>query len=188
MIKRLLILLTVLILGFSSVTLATIVQYNISGNIPCYISGQVEESLIFLPIGGIVSIWDEGNIPNNTPTVTYDIIGYNITIGDYHIIQEGLGGYFHFGTHDVYVNIGGGLYSECFAGPWFYTHWELPDSFAVQGGPPTAWKNCMYEYRNYTFAMEGLSFNITPVPEPTTMLLIGSGLLVIAGFRKKLEL
>jgi len=118
------------IICFGAMCEASIIQYNTTGYLNYYNSNQ-DPDFCSLPISGAVFILDEGNLPENYPTATYSIVNYNLTIGTYNLIQDNPAGQVHFGTHDVYVNIGGGSFTEAFIGPIFYTHFELPASFTV---------------------------------------------------------
>ena len=40
---------------------------------------------------------------------------------------------------------------------------------------------------NTDYAVDNFTYNLNPVPEPTTMLLLGSGLISLAGFRRKMK-
>jgi hypothetical protein len=65
----------------------------------------------------------------------------------------------------------------------FINYWD-PNSPNYFNRVSNYWLNPHIDINNHNYGLEG---SVAPVPEPTTILLLGSGLLGLAGFRKKLK-
>ncbi len=184
--------LLLLVLGISSLGSmagASIVQYNLSGNIP--LSKEIYDpeygtsyEIISLAMNGTCYISDEDLLPDDPYHDYFNIMGYNINIEEYNFIDNNMPGLIRFCSLDVYISLAGGNFTECFRPPH-----ELPSSFTVYSSirPPTDWFSQLYSYSDYTFHPMSLKFERAPapVPEPSTLLLLGSCIPAFALLRRR---
>lgn len=188
--KRIGLLLLVLGLsGLSSMTEASIVQYNLTGNIP--LSREVYDpdngtslEFISLALNGTCLISDEDLLPDDQYHDHFNIMGYNVNIDEYNFIDNDNPGVIRFGTLDVYISLAGGTFTECYGPPH-----ELPSSFTVFSSikRPTDWYSQIYAYSDYNFHTMSLRFERAPepVPEPSTLMLLGSVIPALAVLRRR---
>jgi len=184
-------LLVFFILWFSSMANASLIQYALSGSIP--LTREINDpengsgyEYINLTLNGSCLVSDEDLMPDDPYHNYFNIMDYTISIDGYDFIDEDIAGLIRFCSADVYINMGGGLFSECYALPH-----ELPSSFTVYSSirPPTDWFSQMDSYADCTFHTMALRFDMTstPVLEPSTIVLLGSCIPLLTFFRSRLK-
>jgi len=184
---------TVCIMISGSPVHATAVRYDVTGGL-CYWDGDI--SNLYYQISGSMIISDTDDAPDDI-LAQYQILCYDILIGDTHFTLNDQCGSIQFYPSDVYIWLGGGRFTSNYPGPGTlggFDEFVLPSVFWGDNMPlygcgtePLAWIQAVgdipgYEYSN---GYVNLTENAAPVPEPVTLMLMGSGLFALAFMRKR---
>jgi hypothetical protein len=181
--------------SLSGVASATIINYNVSGGLR-FLDPTLQEDIL-LPISGYALINNNPfEVVYENPDLvwyrSYEIVQYNIMVGNHSfIICHDTEDFVRFTLNDTWIFIGGGEF-DVTSGVT-----SLPNFFlgftSENRAFPRDWINALAgDIDGYNYLSESsnikFSYNSTaPVPEPSTMLLLGSGLLGLIGFRKKIR-
>ncbi len=168
-----------LMIGANSESHATIIEYQVSGNIQYLHDEFPKEYYTSLPIVGSIYILDEPDVESDY-RLHFDIIGYSIFLGDSKLISDV--GELKFTPYGR-INIGGesfelkGLILPTNVDPYLF---EPPEYFEIDPWLaiyPNDWVNQIDPIENYHPYFSYMEFSAVPVPEPSSIALLSCGLI-----------
>ena len=188
--KKIILLAGLIFFALCQLCFAITMKYEVAGYVGCPgIEPHQDPEVVFIPINGYFFI-DSEPIVYDAYSLYFTIEKIDITFGDHNIWQDTDVGTIDYHSHG-YLYVGGGsfeLQGQALP-PGDPNDFVLPDTFKVDpayGIPPYEWLSYIDPIEGYTPRWTSMDFSkVAPVPEPATMLLLGTGLVCLATTGKK---